>query len=262
MRIRARGRWSGWSTTLARPRDRDNPTPTRRRCCASRRITIRRWSRSTRRTPRAIRSRRPTGGSSRASAERAVDVGLFGKLPSHGDFLRRRVSDQFIDAWDAWLRQGLSKSQAALGERWVDVYLTSPAWRFVAAPGACGPTAIIGLIVPSVDRVGRFFPLTLVAELPDDVSPIAASSASAPFFEAAERLLIDTLAEEDIDFDQFDLRVIDLGDALESIAAPPPVALDPTVVAAMNDAAGAWQIPIGDASRLGAVFEQLLAQLL
>ena len=33
-----------------------------------------------------------------------MEVGLFGKLPSHGDFLRRRTSDAFVDAWDAWLR--------------------------------------------------------------------------------------------------------------------------------------------------------------
>ena len=32
-----------------------------------------------------------------------MPVGFYGKLPSHGDFLRRRVSDAFVDAWDAWL---------------------------------------------------------------------------------------------------------------------------------------------------------------
>jgi len=38
------------------------------------------------------------------SAGKPVEVGLFGKLPSHGDFLRRRASDTFVDAWDGWLR--------------------------------------------------------------------------------------------------------------------------------------------------------------
>ncbi|HMF97697.1 MAG TPA: type VI secretion system-associated protein TagF [Vicinamibacterales bacterium] len=191
-----------------------------------------------------------------------MDVGLFGKLPSHGDFLRRRVSDQFIDSWDAWLRQCLAKSQAALGDRWVDVYLTSPAWRFVAAPRACGPAPVIGLMVPSVDRVGRFFPLTLVAELPEEVSLIAAAAAATRFFNAAERLLIDTLADEQIDFEQFDQRVVELADELEAITVPPPVVLDPTTAAAVAEGGHAWQIPVGDASRLGAVFEQLLAHTL
>jgi type VI secretion system ImpM family protein len=191
-----------------------------------------------------------------------VDVGLFGKLPSHGDFVQRRVSHQFVEAWDAWLRQCLSESRAALGDRWVDVYLTSPAWRFVAAAGACGPAATIGLMVPSVDRVGRFFPLTLVAELPDDVSLIAASSAGAPFFEAAEQLLIQTLADDNIDFDRFDQRVVELGDELESITAPPPVVLDSAIAATVAENIAAWQIPIGEASRLRAVFEQLFAHQL
>ena len=64
-----------------------------------------------------------------------VEVGFYGKLPSHGDFLRRRVSDAFVGGWDAWLQECLAASRAALGERWLDVYLTSPAWRFVCAAG-------------------------------------------------------------------------------------------------------------------------------
>ena len=68
-----------------------------------------------------------------------MQVGFYGKLPSHGDFLRRRVSDAFVDAWDAWLRECLAASRTALGARWLDVYLTSPAWRFACAAGACGP---------------------------------------------------------------------------------------------------------------------------
>ena len=68
-----------------------------------------------------------------------MEVGFYGKLPSHGDFLRRRASDAFVDAWDGWLRECLAASRSALGDRWLDVYLTSPAWRFVCGPGACGP---------------------------------------------------------------------------------------------------------------------------
>ena len=105
-----------------------------------------------------------------------MQVGFYGKLPSHGDFLRRRVSDAFADAWDAWLRECLAASRTALGDRWLNVYLTSPAWRFVCAAGACGPMPVIGLVAPSVDQVGRYFPLTLVAELPSDVNLVTAAS--------------------------------------------------------------------------------------
>jgi type VI secretion system protein ImpM len=187
---------------------------------------------------------------------------LFGKLPSHGDFLRRRVSDAFVDAWDAWLRECLASSRAALGERWLDVYLTSPAWRFALAAGTCGPAAVIGLMVPSVDRVGRYFPLTLVANLPPDVNPIAAITASAAFFDRAERLIIETLETEEIDFERFDEHVVRLGEALDSITLPPRIVLDPAAAAMLSDGAQLWQIPIGSAAELAPVFEQLLSQRL
>jgi type VI secretion system protein ImpM len=150
-----------------------------------------------------------------------MQVGFYGKLPSHGDFLRRRVSDAFVDAWDLWLRECLAASRSALGERWLEIYLTSPAWRFVCAQGACGPAPVIGLLAPSVDRVGRYFPLTVVSELPSDVSLLAATTAGASFLDNAERLVIDTLASEDIDFESFDERVLRLGDELGSVGIAP-----------------------------------------
>ena len=67
-----------------------------------------------------------------------IEVGLYGKLPSHGDFLRRRVSDDFVRVWDEWLQECMAASRAALGEGWLNVYLTSPVWRFAAAAGAFG----------------------------------------------------------------------------------------------------------------------------
>jgi type VI secretion system ImpM family protein len=191
-----------------------------------------------------------------------VDVGLYGKLPSHGDFLRRRASDAFVDAWDAWLRECLAESRTTLGEGWLDIYLTSPAWRFVCASGACGAAPVIGLMVPSVDRVGRFFPLTLVSVLPGDVSPIAAATGSTAFFDAAEQLLIDTLASEEIDFPQFDEAVLQLAGTLESLTVPPEVVLEPAAAAIIGDGGAAWQIPLGAAAQLAPVFEQLLAQRL
>src|SRR5262245_57724984 len=115
-----------------------------------------------------------------------MEAGFYGKLPSHGDFVRRRVPDAFVDAWDDWLRECLAASRNALGDRWLDVYLTSPAWRFVCASGACGPSTMLGLMAPSVDRVGRYFPLTIVAELPQYVSLIAAATEAESFFDRAE----------------------------------------------------------------------------
>ncbi len=190
-----------------------------------------------------------------------MDVGFYGKLPSHGDFLRRRVSASFVDVWDAWLQQGLAASRTSLGERWLEVYLTSPVWRFVGAPGSCGPAPILGLMAPSVDRVGRYFPVTLVAELPADVTPIAAALETTAFFERAERLVVETLAAEQVDFESFDARVVALRDELGGLAAPRPVVLDVATAGAIVNDGGtpAWQVPLGAAAHLGSILEQLLA---
>jgi type VI secretion system protein ImpM len=188
-----------------------------------------------------------------------MQVGFYGKLPSHGDFLRRRVSDAFVDAWDAWLRECLAASRTALGPRWLDVYLTSPAWRFACAAGACGPQPVIGIVAPSVDQVGRYFPLTLVAELPADISLITAASTGERFLDRAERLVIETLATERVDFDRFDLGVGALGDDLGGLDDTPALVLGEEAAAILTDSPRAWHLPMGASSDIASAFEQMLS---
>jgi type VI secretion system protein ImpM len=188
-----------------------------------------------------------------------MQVGFYGKLPSHGDFLRRRVSDAFVDAWDAWLRECLSASRTTLGARWLNVYLTSPSWRFACAAGACGPSPVIGLVAPSVDQVGRYFPLTIVAELSGDVS-IVSVAGSQQFFETAERLVIETLATERVDFDRFDRGVAALGQEVAVSAISPNVVLDSSAAAVLTDTPQAWQVPLAESSDVRSAFDQLLSR--
>ena len=89
--------------------------------------------------------------------------GFFGKIPSHGDFVARRLPPGFTGPWDAWLQAGMADSQARLGDAWLAVYLNSPIWRFALGAGVCGPQACYGVMMPSVDRVGRYFPFTIAA---------------------------------------------------------------------------------------------------
>ena len=191
-----------------------------------------------------------------------MDVGLYGKLPSHGDFLRRRVSDAFVSAWDAWLQDCMTASRSAMGDRWLDVYLTSPVWRFSAEKGACGTAPVIGVMAPSVDRVGRYFPLTIVAELPPSVGSIAAIRAAGSFFDTAERLVVETLESEHIDFEAFDARVVQLGDVLGTVGIQAEVVLDSTAGAVLERDGGSWQLPIESAADLTPLFEQLLSSRL
>jgi type VI secretion system protein ImpM len=90
-------------------------------------------------------------------------IGYFGKIPSHGDFVSRGLPPALVEAWDAWLQQCIHESQRQLGDQWLTHYLTSPVWRFAIAPGILGPEGLGGVMMPSVDRVGRYFPLMLAA---------------------------------------------------------------------------------------------------
>src|SRR5687768_5716067 len=137
-----------------------------------------------------------------------MEVGLYGKLPSHGDFLRRRASDAFVSVWDEWLQQSMAASQAALGQQWLDVYLTSPVWRFACDVGVCGARGYAGVMAPSVDRVGRYFPLTLVWEMPEGVQSLAVARRADNWFDQVERLLLETMAEEHVDLEKFDQRFV------------------------------------------------------
>ena len=121
-------------------------------------------------------------------------AGFYGKLPCKGDFLQRRVSQEFVDAWDAWLQQSLHVSREQLQERWLDAYLTSPVWRFVLAAGVCGSGTYAGVMLPSVDRVGRYFPLTLITQLnTEDCLLEVAGEAGRQWFESAEALALGKL---------------------------------------------------------------------
>jgi type VI secretion system protein ImpM len=193
----------------------------------------------------------------------ALEVGFYGKLPSHGDFLRRRVSDAFVGVWDGWLQECLAASRASLGDRWLDVYLTSPVWRFACAAGACGAAPVIGVMAPSVDRVGRYFPLTLVAELPAHTPEmLSAVFRARAFFDAAERLVVETLEQDYVDFDHFDEQLILLGAAVESSGVTPDVVLETLAQSPLDDGAEGWQIPIGSSADLGDAFTQLMSQRL
>lgn len=90
-------------------------------------------------------------------------IGYFGKIPSHGDFVSRGLPPALVAAWDAWLQQCMLESQRQLGDEWLPLYLNSPVWRFAISPGILGAEGLGGVMMPSVDRVGRYFPLMVAA---------------------------------------------------------------------------------------------------
>jgi type VI secretion system protein ImpM len=94
---------------------------------------------------------------------RDAAIGFHGKIPACGDFVRAGLPRAFTDPWDDWMQRMVGASRAVLGEAWLPAWLDAAIWRFALSPRICGPGAVIGLWMPSVDRVGRYFPLTLAA---------------------------------------------------------------------------------------------------
>jgi len=90
--------------------------------------------------------------------------GWFGKLPGMGDFAHRRLPESFRTVWDQWLQRGLARLRDRHAD-WTTYYLEAPIWCFALGPQVAGERAWIGVLMPSVDGVGRYFPFTLAVEL-------------------------------------------------------------------------------------------------
>lgn len=93
--------------------------------------------------------------------------GWFGKLPGMGDFAHRRLPEPFRERWDHWLQSGLAHLRGRHAD-WTARYLEAPLWFFVLGEGVAGRTRWQGVMMPSVDGVGRYFPFTLARELGAD----------------------------------------------------------------------------------------------
>ena len=126
----------------------------------------------------------------------AISSGFYGKIPARGDFVGVSLPARFVDPWHQWVQQMLLASRAELGDAWLPAWLEAPVWRFAFAAGVCGPDAAIGLWMPSVDRVGRHFPLAFAAVVHDGLSSDLLRYGAA-FLAAAERAGLDAL-ERDI----------------------------------------------------------------
>lgn len=135
--------------------------------------------------------------------------GLFGKLPSRGDFVARRLDPACRDALDTWLQAGILTSRRVLGDAWLRAYLHAPVWRFACPAGACGAAPLAGVLMPSMDRVGRYFPLVLAAQLSPGHHPEGLVDAS-PWFDALEAAALAAL-EQETDLNDLDPAVGALG---------------------------------------------------
>lgn len=89
-------------------------------------------------------------------------IGLFGKIPSRGDFMSSALPRSFQDKVENWVRGGFAAANK--NPDWHKAYLSSPIWQFAAARGFFDNNAWCGIIMPSVDSVGRNFPMVIAMQ--------------------------------------------------------------------------------------------------
>lgn len=145
--------------------------------------------------------------------------GAFGKMPTVGDFFRLGVSPEFVQPWDDWVQRSMLVAAQALGQVWDEHYMSAPIWRFCLSPGLAGPQKVLGVLMPSVDRVGRRFPLTLAAALSNEGSAILAHFRAMDVYRQLEDVALAAL-EDDMTKDR-------LSDALAKLQPPPQLPTAP-----------------------------------
>lgn len=138
--------------------------------------------------------------------------GLFGKLGTKRDFIALATPHSFLEVWEPWIQACMSASRHQLAAEWQNAFLTAPVWRFWLGADICGAT-VLGAIMPSLDGVGRYYPLTLLAmaDPPYSIPPPDLNTQD-QWFAAAEAFLLSTL-DQTKSFD-------DISTALEVMPGP------------------------------------------
>lgn len=167
--------------------------------------------------------------------------GLFGKIGAKRDFIAIATPRSFLEAWEPWVQAALSASRHQLGPGWQQAFLTAPVWRFWLGAAICG-TTVAGAIMPSLDGVGRYYPLTLHAVTDDDASLAPPNvDPQDEWFGQAETFLLSTL-DRAATFEQ-------ISDTLDRLAVPrllatvadgPPIGSAVGTVSAVDAFAGSF----------------------
>ncbi|KAB8310353.1 type VI secretion system-associated protein TagF [Erwinia endophytica] len=102
-------------------------------------------------------------------------ISWYGKLPSAGDFLKRRFPDTLWQQWSHWFQVGLLNWQKKndeprpQGER---QFGKAPVWNFVVPPMLGSQWVQMGCLLPARDNVGRQYPVcALVTCSPQQWTP-------------------------------------------------------------------------------------------
>jgi type VI secretion system protein ImpM len=114
-----------------------------------------------------------------------LNIGIMGKHPGFGDFVRAGISAETATRIEQWLDPMLHALRSELGNGWEAFWDHAQTLRFWIGRAVAGRT-LAGIFVPSRDSVGRRYPLILLAEGADLPPPVDAGAVQTPYeaFEA------------------------------------------------------------------------------
>ncbi|WP_409523518.1 type VI secretion system-associated protein TagF [Nitrincola sp. MINF-07-Sa-05] len=88
------------------------------------------------------------------------NIAVYGKLPAHSDYVLLNFPAAVETELHQWSVRVLSETEHALGrEQWLQAFLKADPCCFVLHAKCPDSVSIYGVMIPSVDRVGRYFPL-------------------------------------------------------------------------------------------------------
>ncbi|RYF32101.1 MAG: type VI secretion system-associated protein TagF [Comamonadaceae bacterium] len=191
-------------------------------------------------------SEQPIGIDSRGVPAQA-SIAWYGKLPSLGDFAGRRMSHALTGEWDAWLRAGMDELRRADDTNWPETFVNAPLWFFVAHVAASG-SPVIGALAPSMDRVGRYYPLTVMATATRPGSSFGEDAAVKAFLAGARSAIVEA-RRRTLSVDELDLRVNRLPNPFEPY---PQAEREPSLIDdILSDLSGASLVHLSNAAEHG-----------
>jgi type VI secretion system protein ImpM len=182
-------------------------------------------------------------------------VSVFGKTPGMGDFLRVGSAGRAGEAFEEWLDRGIAMAEGKRGAAWAPTFSAGAPWAFVfRAPRSAGiREGLVGVLKPSVDSVGRLFPLVVLSPaLPTCVAPWphVLPMAFGDFLDGAASALMGSAAVT---------SVADMAGILRGVPAPfagdaAPVAQEYAAWAASTPLQNAWAAIYGGDRTLSAPY--------
>ncbi|WP_230473483.1 type VI secretion system-associated protein TagF [Dyella choica] len=187
-----------------------------------------------------------------------TEAGFFGKLPSAGDFVQRRLPSSFVETWDQHFERAVDASRQTLAQGWQHAYRSSPVWRFLLSPGVCTASAWAGVMGPAGDRVGRSFPMVIALPLDGPAAANQVLRDGDAWFAAIEHVQVAAQADPSTSVEAFDAQLL----ALAGMPLVEPARAVPNGVenVGWQDAAQ-WRMPLPRARTDGDFLEKLWMRL-